>query len=218
MSSTEPTPKHAAPARSDGTDVLICLLGFFGVVAAVNAVLMRAAVSTFAGVETPESYQAGLDFSREIAAAAGAGGAALAGEGARVQPRAGRDDWSRSSPRDAAGRPLIGLDASAQLVHPTDRRCDSLVPLDERATGGFRRTRRGRARPTGMLVIDLSRDGDRMFRSQAIASSCGEAAGHGRKRSISRSSCGMATAASRISISRSKASAAPPASARSRAG
>ena len=35
----------------------------------MNAVLIRLAVSTFGGVETENAYQAGLNFSREIAAA-----------------------------------------------------------------------------------------------------------------------------------------------------
>ena len=59
-----------APARPlTGRTVLFCLIGFFSVVAGVNAVMIRAAVSTFGGVETSSSYQAGLAFAREAAAA-----------------------------------------------------------------------------------------------------------------------------------------------------
>ena len=48
--------------------VLICLVAFFAVVAGVNGIMIRAAVSTFGGVETGNAYQAGLAFAQEIAA------------------------------------------------------------------------------------------------------------------------------------------------------
>ena len=56
------------PRELTGRAVLACLVAFFAVVAAVNAVMIRVAVSTFGGVETANSYQAGLAFAREIAA------------------------------------------------------------------------------------------------------------------------------------------------------
>src|SRR5262249_61393294 len=52
-----------------GRTVFVCLVGFFAVVAAANAVMIRAAVSTFGGLETESSYQAGLVFAREEAQA-----------------------------------------------------------------------------------------------------------------------------------------------------
>ena len=48
-----------------GKHVLFCLVGFFAVVFAVNAVMMRAATSTFGGVETASSYKAGLMFEQD---------------------------------------------------------------------------------------------------------------------------------------------------------
>ena len=163
MSSTEPTPSPRRPREVTGRTVLICFLGFFGVVAAVNAVLVRAAVSTFAGVETQNAYQAGLNFSREIAAAEAQEALHWQVKGT-VQP--GTDITAvEIVARDAQGRPLTGLDASAQLVHPTDRRFDVTVPLDERATGVF--GGHGNAvHGNWVLVIDLSRNGDRVFRSR----------------------------------------------------
>src|SRR5437588_13118204 len=59
--------KHPRPLT--GRTVLVCLIGFFGTVALANAILIRAAVSTFGGVETSSSYQAGLAFARNAAAA-----------------------------------------------------------------------------------------------------------------------------------------------------
>jgi nitrogen fixation protein FixH len=43
------------PRKLTGRHVLLGLVAFFGVVFAVNAVLVRAAISTFGGVETVSS-------------------------------------------------------------------------------------------------------------------------------------------------------------------
>jgi nitrogen fixation protein FixH len=67
--------------------------------------------------------------------------------------------------RDSAGRPLAGLTATAQLAHPNDRRADQAVSLNEGAAGQFR----GTASPVvGQwdVVIELARDGERLFRSR----------------------------------------------------
>ena len=60
---------NARPRPVTGRMVLFCLIGFFAVVAGVNAIMIRAAVSTFSGVETANSYQEGVTFAREEAAA-----------------------------------------------------------------------------------------------------------------------------------------------------
>ena len=57
------------PRLLTGRAVLLWLVGFFVVVFAVNAVLVRAAISTFGGVETLSSYKAGLQFEQELAVA-----------------------------------------------------------------------------------------------------------------------------------------------------
>src|SRR5262249_60434903 len=55
--------------RLTGRIVLVSLVLFFATVAAVNAVMIRAATMTFGGVETVNAYQAGLAFNRAHAAA-----------------------------------------------------------------------------------------------------------------------------------------------------
>src|SRR6185436_10396385 len=100
----------------------LCMLGFFGVVTLVNGIMIRAAVSTFGGVETASSYQAGLAFSRD-AAAARAQDELHWQVKANVRP-AGSALLVEVDARDAAGYPLTGLDASVRLHHPTDRRAD----------------------------------------------------------------------------------------------
>ena len=146
-----------------GRTVLFCLIAFFAVVALANGIMIRAAVTTFGGVETSSSYQAGLAFARE-AAAARAQDTLHWQVKAGVQPLAGRT-LVEIDARDAAGRPLPGLQASANLSHPTDRRADQAVTLSEDASGHFR----GTAQPIAGqwdVVIELSRDGERLFRSR----------------------------------------------------
>ena len=144
--------------------VFICLVAFFAVVAGVNAIMIRAAVSTFGGVETESSYQAGLAFAREIAAVA-AQDALHWQVKAKVSGAAGAT-LVEVTAADAAGRPLAGLQATARLVHPTDRRADH-------ARGARRSVRRDSSADAAAplvgqweLVIELSRDGARLFRSK----------------------------------------------------
>ena len=137
--------------------VLVCLVGFFAVVAGVNAVMINAAVSTFGGVETENAYQAGLAFAREIAAARGAGRVALARGSEGVAARGGN---ARRGDRRTmtAGRPLTGLQASGRSrIRPTNAatmssRFGDLAPA--RISGVT-----AAAAGQWNLVIELSRDG-----------------------------------------------------------
>ena len=58
-----------APRELTGKHVLICFVGFFEIVFAVNAVMVKAAMSTFGGVQTTSSYKAGLMFGQDVARA-----------------------------------------------------------------------------------------------------------------------------------------------------
>ena len=142
--------------------VLVCLLGFFAVIAGVNAVMIRAAVSTFGGVETGNAYQAGLAFAREIAAVE-AQDALHWDVRVKVSAAAGATALEVMA-LDAAGRPLTGLSATARLVHPADKRADHVVDLTEAAPGVFN-GRTDAAVGQWAVVIELARDGTRMFRS-----------------------------------------------------
>lgn len=151
------------PRPLTGRTVLLCLLGFFGVVALANAIMVRAAVSTFGGVETASSYQAGLAFARNAAAA-------RAQDELHWQVKANVRLVADSvvveiDVRDVSGRPLTGLEADVVLHHPTDRRADQNVSLSEDTAGHFRGTA---ARFAGQrnVLIELSRGGERLFRSQ----------------------------------------------------
>lgn len=146
-----------------GRFVLLCLIAFFVVISLANGIMIRFAVTTFGGVETSSSYQAGLAFSRESAAA-------KAQDQLRWQVKAvvrpiDAKTFVEIDVRGADGRPLTGLEANARLAHPTDRRADQAVTLAESASGRFR----GTVDPVvGQwdLIIELLRDGERLFRSR----------------------------------------------------
>lgn len=55
--------------RVTGRFVLVCLIGFFVLVAAVNGAMLRFALKTFPGVDAENAYKAGLAFNSQISAA-----------------------------------------------------------------------------------------------------------------------------------------------------
>jgi len=147
-----------------GWTVLVWLVAFFGIVFAVNAVMVRAAVSSFGGLETESSYQAGLNFEHEAEAAR-----AQAALHWRVDVRLAplRDGATRLTvdARDAQGQPLRGLTAAVRLVRPTDAQDDRTIALQETQPGEFHG---GTAALAGQwdLVLELERGGARVFRSK----------------------------------------------------
>jgi len=153
----------ASPRQLTGRTVLLCLMAFFAVVSIANAILIRAATSTFGGVETSSSYQAGLAFARETAAAHAQDELHWLVR-ANVRPAGGQTVVTVDA-TDTGGRPLTGLQATARLAHPTNARSDKAVTLGESTSGRFAGTTEIMAGQWD-LIIELSRDGQRMFRSR----------------------------------------------------
>jgi nitrogen fixation protein FixH len=148
-----------------GRSVLIWLVAFFGVVFAVNGVLVRAAISTFGGVETTSPYQAGLQFEQDIAMAQRqdalhwqvSGKLRRDGDGLAVLDIVARDE---------RGAPIAGLIANARLTHPADERLDHAIPVRAVAAGAFHG--QVEARPGQWeLIVDLFRGEQRLFRSRS---------------------------------------------------
>src|SRR5262245_23816469 len=147
-----------------GRTVLVWLVAFFAIVALVNVAMIRAAVSTYGGVETESSYQAGLAFARESADAR-AQNALHWRVDARLSPvRGGATDIVIDA-RAADGRPLAGLAATARLVHPADQRDDHVMALRATGPGEFRGVTSAAAGQWD-LVIELARGEARVFRSK----------------------------------------------------
>src|SRR3974390_3498183 len=99
-----------------GRHVLFSLLAFFGVVFAVNAVMVKAATSTFGGVETTSSYKAGLMFEQEVARAERQDDLHWQIDGKLARNKSGEAVLDIFA-RDAKGVPLAGITAQARLAH-----------------------------------------------------------------------------------------------------
>ena len=148
-----------------GRHVLFSLLAFFGVVFAVNAVMVKAATSTFGGVETTSSYKAGLMFEQEVARAERQDDLHWQIGGKLARNRSGEAVLDISA-RDAKGVPLAGITAQARLAHPADERLDHVIALDRTGAGFFHGE--VEAQPGQWeLIIDLYRGETRAFRSRS---------------------------------------------------
>lgn len=160
-----PRPHPAPPRELTGRTVLIVFVSFFGVVFTVNGIMVRAATSTFGGVETASSYKAGLAFRQETETAR-----AQEARGWIVRARLNRltseDVVVEATVHDRTGQTPRHLTASARLAHPADARRDHIVVLNEEGGGHFR-GRTDAAPGQWDLIIDFSRDGERAFRSKS---------------------------------------------------
>jgi nitrogen fixation protein FixH len=153
------------PRELTGRTVLCCLLGFFGIVAAVNAVLVRAATSTFGGVEVDSSYAAGLKFQQELAAVRHQDALHWDVSAQFSRLPSGAAELAVSA-RDPNGAPLSALRIEARLEHPEDARRDHVIAMQPAGPGLFKGVTD--AAPAQYdLLIDLTRDGERMFRSKS---------------------------------------------------
>jgi nitrogen fixation protein FixH len=148
-----------------GAKVLLWLVAFFGVIFAVNGVLVQAAISTFGGVETQSSYKAGQQFEHEVSVAERQDARHWQVDGKITRDRAGEAVLDVNA-RDAKGVPVTGLKAVARLAHPADERLDHVVHLDRIGAGQFHGE--VQARPGQWeLLVDLYRGETRVFRSRS---------------------------------------------------
>jgi len=148
-----------------GRTVLYCLLGFFGVVFAMNLAMVKLAIDTLPGTDVDSAYKASLAYGREIEAAHAQEARRWSVLG-HIDRNADGDAAISVEARDANNDPLTGLSFSALLSHPADKRADRSIGLNEAAAGIYR----GRAAqvPPGQwdLVIEAERGGERMFLSR----------------------------------------------------
>lgn len=158
-----PTIRFAEPGVLTGRKVLAMLIAFFGVVMVVNFFMMKAAISTFGGVDTKSSYEAGRLFEGEVAKAA----AQTARDwqvNAHLTP-SGADQVLAVDLRDGGGAPVTGVAVEATLAHPVDERNDVTFKLAEAGAGAYR----GQAAvPAGVWELNLLivRGDQQLFRSK----------------------------------------------------
>jgi len=162
---------NAAPGKSEkkreltGRAVLLWLVGFFGVVFAVNGVLVQAATSTFRGMETSSSYKAGLLFQADIESAERQDALHWQVDGKLARDRAGEAVIDIIA-RDAKGVALSGLTAVVHFAHPADAGLDRTVTLQSTGPGAFHGAAQA-APGQWELIVDLLHGEDRQFRSRS---------------------------------------------------
>jgi nitrogen fixation protein FixH len=147
-----------------GWMVLTLLLGAFGVVAGVNAVMIHYAIATFRGEQETSPYEHGLAYGKDIEAAhaqEALGWHASAG----VSRNADGNALVEVDVTDASQMPVSGLAFISALDSPIDKKLDKHLSLLETAPGVYS----GRvAADAGQwdLLLEASRDGARVFRSK----------------------------------------------------
>ncbi|MEN5082865.1 FixH family protein [Bosea sp. TWI1241] len=123
------------PFRLTGRLVLLAMVGFFAVVAGVNAVMMTIAISTMPGVDVKSAYESSQRYNGEIARMR-----AQQARGWTVDAslrRAGEAAAVSVDFADKAGKPVTGLAVTVRLEHPARRVEDHEAKLSEVAPGRY---------------------------------------------------------------------------------
>jgi nitrogen fixation protein FixH len=159
-------PNQAHPPRPlTGTKVLLAFVAFFAVIAGMNAVMLRAATSTFGGVEVASAYRAGLAFNDEIAAAARLDALHWKGD-VEIARQNGVSSRLVVKLNDPDGKPASGIEIVARMVHPADARRDHRIALRETGLGAFEGTTD--ATPGRWdLLLEARRTDETVFRSRS---------------------------------------------------
>jgi len=159
-----PDPTPDSGFRLTGRHVLIIFIAFFGVVFAVNAVMMRAALTTFSGLEAENPYKEGLAFNRRLADSRAQELRAWSVDASVTRAADGQVAVAVAA-RDATGG-LGGLTGIVRFEWPADRRRDHVAVLADIGGGQYRGG--VEALPPGQwdVVVEFRRDDTVMFLSR----------------------------------------------------
>ena len=162
--SSGPSETHAQSHQITGLMVLGFMIAFFVIIVGVNVFMAHAAISTFGGVEIASSYHAGQMFERDVAMAK-AQDAQHWRVDAKLTRAADGTTLIDITAHDGAGAPVSGVAASAQFARPTNRRLDRTIMVGQTGPGHFVGNT-DLAAGQWDLVIELSRQDERLFRSK----------------------------------------------------
>jgi nitrogen fixation protein FixH len=111
-------------------------VAFFGVVFAVNGVMVYFAATTFTGVDERALYKRGTSYNAILAAARdqAALGWTVDLQHAPIAASVGR---LRLAVADSLGQPVSGADVTARIRRPTDASLDFAATMDADGAGGY---------------------------------------------------------------------------------
>lgn len=159
----------AAPGRPiTGRTVFIATAAFFGVVIAVNLVMVKLAVDTLPGTEVDSAYRASLAYGAEIKVAQ-AQQQRQWRVNAHIERQPDGEALVRVEARDRSGAPLVGLAFTGRLERPADKRGDKEIALAEVEGGIYRGTVSGVTAGQWDLVLESDAGGgkgERLFLSR----------------------------------------------------
>lgn len=160
-------PGSRAPRKEwtvTGRFVLWSLLAFFGVIFAVNGVMMTLAIRTFPGIDARNGYEVSQAYNREIAAAR----EQMARGWSSDTILTGAGDIARLTMtlRTASGAPVPGLEAEARVRHPSDRKRDHVLPLREFAPGVYQADMTDLADGSWSVVVAARQNGERVYQTE----------------------------------------------------
>jgi nitrogen fixation protein FixH len=162
IDATEPDVPRVREARPiTGRFVLITFLAFFGVIAAVNGVMMTLAIRTMPGLDVKNGYVASQAMNGEISAMRQQAERGWTADIA-LQLRNGSAPLGiRLADRD--GLPVTGLDVKARLAHPALARADHSATLIEASPGNYTAEWRDIQAGAWTIVVEADRGGERVF-------------------------------------------------------
>ena len=143
-----------------GRSVLVWLIGFFGVIIAMNAYFITVSTRTFRGEDEQKPYLQGVEYNQTLVRHARQ--AALGWTAAITATRLANGDVRiEIQLRDRQGHPLTDPGLSGQLRHPADENRDRMLHLSLAAPGLYR-ARLAHISPGAWGVL-LHSGGDRPF-------------------------------------------------------
>lgn len=148
-----------------GGNVLFMLLAFFGIVIAVNLIMMKLAIQTLPGTEVDSAYSASLAYEKEIGAAHDQDARDWKVD-AHIQRVADGGATVTVEVRDNSGKPMSGLTFQSRFERPTDRRSDLPVSFAEVGMGIYRGYAPVIQAGQWDLVLEADAAGQRMFLSK----------------------------------------------------
>jgi nitrogen fixation protein FixH len=119
-----------------GRSVLFMMVGFFGVIMAVNGVFIYSAVTSWSGLSTNDAYRKGLDYNEKLAAAASQksrGWTAVA----TFKLREARNGRIQVVFKNRRGQGIEQLDVAGVLTRPAQSEWDQVIVLSGMGGGVY---------------------------------------------------------------------------------